>query len=279
MLSLLALSPLISLAAHAGGFEPVLKVDVAASYWDEGAKVAAYPGLQARLWGDDDSVLFGDTYLRIEGVAAATPSYARLGPRVVFSPIAIFELSAWALGSSYFGTFSSIKGFDDPAVIYTDDVLDTKARGGGWGTQWGTEATLRAKVGPIIFATYGDLKGWQTWASDVVVGDYYWEPESELLLSMDDLTWSINGVLLYAHDFDQSIGRKLYAGAMFNRATSVDTSDTFMRLGPMANFALNDQWAFLLLVQAYLEDRVYTDPLPPYIGARVRWTMPTKDEG
>ena len=57
------------------------------------------------------------------------------------------------------------------------------------------EATLRAKVGPIIFATYGDLRGWNTWASDAVVGDYYWEPESELLLSMDDLTWSINGVL------------------------------------------------------------------------------------
>lgn len=263
--------------ALAGGFEPMLRADLGASYWDEGAKIAAYPGMQAHLWGEEDSLLFGDTFLRVEAVAVATPSYARLGPRVTFSPIAVFEVSAHYLGSAYFGTFSSIKGFDDPDTIYTDEALDAEERGPGLGTVWGAEATLQGKVGPVVVATFGDVKGWDVWPSEVVDGAYWWEPEIELLLSRHDMTWAINGVLLYEHLFDESIGRKLYVGAMFSRATGIDTGDTWMRVGPMANFSLDRRWSFLLLVQAYLEDRVYTEPLPPYVGARVRWTWQRKE--
>ncbi len=263
---------LLSLTAHASPFKPMLRADLAASYWDEGAKVAAYPGVQKRLWGPDGSVLFGDTFLRIEGVAVLTPSYARLGPRVTFSPIAVFELSAHYLGSAYFGTFSSIKGFDDPDVVYTDDVVDAAVRGPGLGSVWGVEATLQGKVGPVIAATFGELKGWDVWPAERVQGDYWWEPESELLLSWHDNTWALNAVALYEHVFDEERGRKLYLGAMYSQSTGVDTGDRFARLGPMANIAFSDRWGLLILTQAYLDDRIYTEPLPPYIGLRLRHT-------
>lgn len=265
--------------AQALDFDPMLRADLAASYWDEGAKVAAYPGLQAHLWGAEDSVLFGSTFLRLEGVASVTPSYARLGPRVTFSPIAVMELSAHYLGSAYFGTFSSIKGFDDPAVVYDDDALDASVRGPGLGSVWGVEATLQAKVGPVVVASFGDLKGWDVWPADRVVGEYWWEPESELLLSRHDHTWGLNGVLLYEHVFDEERGRKLYAGAMYSQAQSLDTKDAWRRVGPMVNFSLDRRWSFLLLTQAYVEDRIYTTPLPPYVGVRVRRTWQRADAG
>lgn len=267
----------LSSPVRAAAPEFVLQADVAGSYWDEGFKVAAYPGVQWRLWGEDGSLLFGDTFLKLDAVAEVTPSYARLGPRLTFSPIAVFEMSGHFLPSAYFGTFSSVKGFDDPATVYTDAVLDASPRDSGLGYVWGGDATLRGKVGPVIVASWAELRGWQLKPGDAVVGDYWWEPQSELLIGMTDQTWSINGVLLYEQVFDvagfEPGDRKLYAGAMFNRSSAVGTGDTFMRLGPMVNFQLNPSWAFLVLVQAYLDDRIYTDPLPPYIGARVRWTM------
>lgn len=275
----LALLALCSLPALALDLDPVLKVDIAASYWDEGAKVAAYPGVQARLWGEDGSLLFGDTFLRLDAVASVTPSYARLGPRVTFSPIAIFETSGWVLPSVYFGTFSSIKGFDDPDAIYTDELLDTLPRGAGWGTVYGGDATLRAKVGPIVVASWGTLQGWSFKADDKVSGAYWWEPESELLMGFSDLTWGVNAVLLYELMLDEEIGRKLYLGGTWNRSEAVETGDMYQRAGFLGNFALNEQWGFLLTVQAYIDDRVYTEPLPPYIGLRARWTMPKKDRG
>lgn len=265
--------------ARALDFQPMLRADLAGSYWDEGAKVAAYPGAQARLWGDPDSLLFGSTFLRLEGVAAVTPSYARLGPRVTFSPIAVFELSAHYLGSAYFGTFSSIKGFDDPGVVYDDEALDGSVRGPGLGSVWGVEATVQGKLGPVVVATFGDLRGWDVWPAERVVGEYWWEPEVELLLSRHDHTWALNGVLLYEHLFDEQKGRKLYLGGMYSQATSLDTADVWRRVGPMANFSLDSRWSFLLLVQAYVEDRIYTTPLPPYIGARARWTWQRPDAG
>lgn len=259
-------------AALAGPFKPMLRADLAASYWDEGAKIAAYPGVQKRLWGEDGSMLFGDTFLRIEGVASVTPSYARLGPRVTFSPIAIFEISAHYLPSAYFGTFSSIKGFDDPDVVYTDEVVDASVRGPGLGTVGGGEATLQGKVGPVVAAVFGEAKSWWVKPADRVVGDYWWEPESELLLARQDVTLALGAVALYEHVMDEEVGRKIYLGAMYSQSSSVETGDRYVRVGPMVNMSFSTRWSLLVLTQAYLVDRIYTEPLPPYIGLRLRHT-------
>lgn len=272
---MLSLLPLLSLPVYALELQPVLDVDLGASYWDEGAKIAAYPGVQTHLWGAEDSLLFGSTFLRLDAVASATPSYARLGPRLTFSPIAILETSAWFLPTAYFGTFSSIKGFDDPDAIYTDELLDNLERGPGWGTLWGAEATVQARLWHLVAASWGTVQGWDITAADRITGQYFWEPESELLIGFQDLTWSLNVVLLYEHVFDEELGRKLYLGGVYAQSTSVQTTDSFMRSGLLSNFALNRQWGFLLTVQAYLDDRVYTSPFPPYVALRARWTMPT----
>ncbi|RME22074.1 MAG: hypothetical protein D6798_16690 [Deltaproteobacteria bacterium] len=269
-------------AAPAAALElhPAMKADLGVSYWDEGLKLSATPGLQSDpLWGDPDSLLFGSTFLRLEVLAEATPSYARLGPQIVFSPIAILEVSAHYLGSAYFGTFSSIKGFDDPGVVYTDELLDTRPRDAGLGTRWGGEATLQGKVGPVVVAAWGVVRRWDTFPGDGVEGSYFWEPQAELLLAMHDWTWTVDGVVLYEHVFEAHAGRKLYVGGVFDRSTSVESGDTYMRAGLLGNLSLNESWGVLLTVQPYLEDRVYTRPLPPYVAARVRWTLAPPGEG
>ncbi len=261
---------LLCAAALARPFRPMLRADLGVSYWDEGLKLAAYPGVQKRLWGEDGSLLFGDTFLRLEGVAAVTPSYTRLGPRVTFSPIAVLELSAHYLPSAYFGSFSSIKGFDDPGTVYTDEVLDGATRGPGLGQVWGAEATVQGKLGPVVVASFGELRGYDVWPAERVEGEYWWEPESELLLSRHDLTLSLNGLLLWEQIFDEEKGRKLYLGGMFSQSASVDTGDLWRRVGPLVNMSFDPRWSLLVLVQAYLDDRVYTTPLPPYLGLRLR---------
>lgn len=279
-MSLSSLLPLAAVLAsppaHALDLQPALKVDLAASYWDEGAKLVALPGVQAGLWGQPDSLLFGDTFLRLEALAEVTPSYGRLGPQLVFSPIAIFEMSAHYVGSAYFGTFSSIKGFDNPDAVYTTELLDTLDRDSGLGTRWGGDATLQGKVGPIIVASWGVLRRWHTVPGADVSGAYFWEPQAELLLAMDDWTWSINGVVLYEHVFDADIGRKLYIGGVIDRSAAVETGDVYARAGLLGNFAIDDVWSVLVTVQPYIQDRVYTSAFPPYAAFRVRWQLPQR---
>ena len=158
-------------------------------------------------------------------------------------------------------------------------MVAASPRGPGLGSRWGTDATLQGKVGPIVVASWGELQGWDTWPSAKVQGDYYWEPESELLQSWHDLVWTVNGVLLFEHDWPSPEGRKIYVGAMANRAASVDTGDVWARVGPMVNFSVDERWSVLVLVQPYLQDRIYTTPLPPYVAARLRWSWKARDPG
>ena len=263
---------------RAAAWEPVLKADLSATYWGIGLAASVTPGVQQRLWGEDGSLLFGDTFVRAEWIGYLTPAYGRTGPKVTFSPIAIFETSASCLGGYYFGNFSTITGFGHPADPYDPGALEARLayRDDGWNTRCGADATLQAMVGPVIAAAWGGAERWTTWPGERVRSDYFFEPEVEVLISMDDTFWHTDGVLLYQILFDEAKGRTLVVGDMTTWRASADTGDRLLRTGLMAVYSPKAAWTVLFLLQPYLWSRTYGVPLPPYVAAQVGWKMPSK---
>ncbi|MFT5680407.1 MAG: hypothetical protein ACI8RZ_001313 [Myxococcota bacterium] len=268
---------LLALIATASAAEFTMNASVAASYWPLGLRFETAPGVKIPLWNQEDSVLFGDTSLKLECLCQATPAYARVGPKVTFSPIAILDLSAHYTVSPYFGTFTSFIGFDDPDTAWTPEVMDAKVedgnRGTGLATRWGTSATLKAKVGPIIVAANGELRGWELSTADNVVGGYLYEPETDLLLARSDTTRHTTAVLLYEREL--SADKAMRVGAMNSTTASMEAGGRMHRLGPMATLSTADgTWSYLLLVQAQLEHRVEVEEgkvFPPYVALRAKW--------
>ena len=216
---------MLALLTSASAAEFTNNASVAASYWSLGLRFAATPGVKFPLWNQEDSVLFSDTALKVECICQFTPAYARIGPSVTFSPIAIFDLSAHYVASPYFGTFASLIGFDDPdtewSVENLDAAIEAGNRGTGYATRWGTSATLKAKAGPVIVAFNGQLQGWDVNPADNVVGDYIYEPELDLMIEREDISLGTTGVLLY--DKALSEDRQLRVGVMNSTSKAFGT--------------------------------------------------------
>ncbi len=267
LLSLLALPAL--------AVETVFDANIAASYWPIGLRVAASPGIKIPLWNQEDSVLFGDTSLKATCYCQATPAYARVGGEVTFSPIAVLDLGGRYAYSPYFGTFSSVIGFTGPEEVWTDAVLDAKIdageRGTGWATTWGAFATLKAMVGPVIIAANGDLTGWDMRPDDsVVVGDYIYEPQLDLLIARQDQVLATTSVLLFDKSDDDDRGMRV--GVMDSYSRAFATAATIHRVGPMVTLdTQGGKWSYLLLAQAQLDHRVES-MFPPYTAVRVKYT-------
>jgi hypothetical protein len=264
---------LLTLIATAAAAEFTMNASVAASYWPLGLRVDTSPGVKVPLWNQEGSVLFGDTALTVECLCQFTPSYVRVGPKVTFSPIAVLDLSAHYTVSPYFGTFTSLIAFDDPDIIWSDAVLNAETdagnRGTGMARRWGTSATLKAKVGPVIVAGNGELRGWSFTTSDNVVGEYIYEPETDLLLTRTDTTLSTTGVLLYEKVLSED--KTMRAGVMDSYTAAMTAGGSMHRLGPMATLSTaGGKWNYLLLLQAQLDHRVH-EVFPPYTALRVQW--------
>ncbi len=274
MLSFLALSLLSASTAQATDITPTVSAKLGASLFGLGLKASLRPGAKLALWNQEDSLLFGDTFLHGQVILDTTPAYSRLGAGVRFSPIAVFEGGAHYVVCPYFGTFSSVIGFDSPDDDYSDDELDLRIdqglRGGGFGTRYGVDGSLRGMVGPVIVALTGEYTRWQLTPDDNVVGEYYFEPEMALMLAWNDSLVNLGAVLLYQHVFNDD--HKLIAGNYTTTVTVQNTGDNMTRTGLLAVYNWRPEWSALLLVQAYLNDRVYTSPMPPFIGWQVSYS-------
>ena len=274
MLSILALGLALAPMAQAADITPTISAKLGASLYGLGLKASVRPGAKLALWNQEDSLLFGDTFLHGQVILDSTPAYSRLGAGVRFSPIAVFEGGAHYVVCPYFGTFSSVIGFDDPGADYSDDQLDLKIdqglRGGGFGTRYGADGSLRGMVGPIIVAVTGEYTRWQLSPADNVVGVYFFEPEMALMLAWEDSIVDLGGVVLYQHVFNED--HKLIAGNYTTSTTGQATGDNVTRTGLLAVYNWRPEWSALLLVQAYLDDRVYTSPVPPFIAWQVTYS-------
>ena len=262
------------LALPALAAQTTFDASVAGGYWPLGLRFSATPGLKFPLWNQEDSVLFGDTFLQLECLCQATPAYGRIGPSVTFSPIAVFDVTAHYVVSSYFGTFSSLIGFDDPDTVWTDEVLDAEIdagrRGTGWATRWGTDATLKAKAGPVIVALNGELLGWNIHAADNVEGQYVYEPQMDLMLAWKDQVRSTSAVLLVEKGLPEE--RTMRLGLLDSTSKALSTDSSIHRIGPLWTLD-SGVWSYLALVQAQLEHQLQ-EVVPPYLAFQVKYTMP-----
>jgi hypothetical protein len=264
-----------ALSGIAAAVEPRMEAALGASAFALGVRGTFRPGYTQHLWGADDDILFKDTYVRALADLSVTPSYARVGPEIGFSPIAVFEMRAQAVLSEYFGTFSSIIGFHDPEAAPTDDALQREAdlgfRDHGWGFRLSGGATLQAQFGPAVIFLDGALRHWITHPGPGVRGDYFYEPEISLMLAFEDTTFEYLGLLGYELP-DQRDDRSLLFGSGTLGALSVVAGDESLKTGLVGVYRFDGtRWQVIALVAPYVIDRVYTSALPPYIAAQVTW--------
>jgi hypothetical protein len=114
--------------------KPSVSAALGASCWGLGLRGRVTPGLKVALWNEPGSLLFSDTFLRVEVELASSPSFGRVIPTVVFSPIAVLKLSAHAAYTGGYETFSTIKVFDDQDAVEDDPTLAglENHAGAGW---------------------------------------------------------------------------------------------------------------------------------------------------
>lgn len=115
------------LAVASAEATPVAEVALAASYFRLGLKGTGELGARLPMpWKREGSLLLGDPYIRPQAWIEVTPAYARVGPEVIFSPLALLELRGSVVATRYFGTFTSLIGIDAVGDTYSDDALDAE---------------------------------------------------------------------------------------------------------------------------------------------------------
>jgi hypothetical protein len=266
-----------TLSGIANAVEPRVEATLAATEWPLGVRATFRPGWTQHLWGREDDILFKDTYARAVADIVLTPSYVRAGPEIGFSPIAVLELNAQVVFSQYFGTFSSLIGFSDPATAPTNDVLqeeiDLGRRDQGWGIRFGGGATLQGQFGPVIVLLDGTLRHWITHPGPAVQGPYIYEPEVSLMLAREDTTFEYLGLLGYELP-DARDDRSLLFGSGTLGSLSMVADDASLKTGLVGVYRFDhEHWTVLALVAPYVFDRTYTTAFPPYVAAQAKWLL------
>jgi len=265
---------LLALSSICWGVTPAAELETATSFNTLGARVNGGFGLEESFWADREHELFGDSGARMGIDLSLSPSYLRIGPSVSIAPLAIWEVEAHAAVSPYFGTFSSLVGFDGPDAVYSETALDQAADDGrrteGLITQVGFKNSFRMKFGPLVTVAEGEWEFWWLHENASLTEDYYFEPESKLLLARTDQTTSWDLAALIDTPGIRK-GRSLYLGVLTTDERARQSQDRNLRVGPMAVLKLNEGLTeHLLLVQAWAENRVLSS-FPPYIAIRSRY--------
>jgi hypothetical protein len=262
-------------AALALDLEPSASASLGASYWYDGVQAEGAASLRLPFWERREGDLFGDSGLKASAITSVSPSYVRVGPKITLAPLAILNVSAWYQRSVYFGTFTSLIGFEDPNATHTPEELELATlrgeRRGGTQTSFGGSATLQGKVGPVIFAVVGETTFWRMHQVELR-GDYYFEPESSVLLATQDQTWGTTAVLAAERSLEGD--RVMRVGLINTQVLAVETGDENIRLGPLWTLDTEGgRWGYVVLAQAHVRDRDFPGVLPPFVAAQVthRW--------
>jgi hypothetical protein len=255
----------------AGAVEPILEASLGATVFSLGAGARVAPGLKWSLWNDPDNILFADTFLKAEVGVELTPVYTRAVPRLIFSPLAVLELSVHYAGTAYFGTFNGLVPFDSPDAPYSEVFFDNSEPIPGSSHRVGGNATLQAQVGPVIVVLWGDAERWTATPFSGREGCCYFEPERELMFNWEETYIGTGGVALYEVVFNKELGQLLRVGNMTNYQTALGTGDELLRSGLLAAYSPDKHWTVALMAQPYFISRQWPDPFPPYIATQVRW--------
>lgn len=126
---------------------------------------------------------------------ALTPTQAKLGGWVEYSPLSILDLRAGFDPAIYFGTFDSLMGFMSYDEPFNPDYR--KARGGakaGVSARTYLSPTLKFRAGPIVASAGAEFEWWHSSAGEA----FFYEPTRDTLLkSGGDRLLNTTSVLMY----------------------------------------------------------------------------------
>jgi hypothetical protein len=187
---------------------------------------------------------------------AITPSQAKLGGWIEYSPLSILDLRAGIDPSVYFGTFDSLMG-----LASYEAPFDPKSRKALGGATTGVSAraylapVLKFKAGPIVASTGAEFEWWRSSAD----GEFFYEPTRDTVLkSAGDQLITTTSVLMYQWTTGAS---SLSVGALHTLARVSDApGNNIQKLGVLAvkqfgaaHYGL-PQPRLTVLVARYLDD-------------------------
>lgn len=250
---------------------------LAVTWFPKGLRYAFSAEYQMPVW-QSDSVLFTDTIVAPGGYVELTPAYARAGARVHFVPIAILDITAEALATGYFGTFSGVTDFDTPDADYSEELFDSGAlddrRSTGFGFRYGVTPTLQAKVGKFIIAMPQEFTRFTMFQPDDARGAYWYEPQYDALMKWDD-TVMINSALAFWAFKEKAPddARMFWLGARFDHQLVFGTQDQQIKVGPMAVWKPAKSPlvpTMVFFAEAWVQASIH-DIVPPYLAAAFIW--------
>lgn len=250
---------------------------VAVTWFPKGLRYAFSAEYQVPVW-QSDSILFQDTIIAPGTYAELTPAYARGGARVHFVPLAILDITAEALATGYFGTFSGVTDFDSADADYSEKVFDSgeidDRRNAGFGFKYGITPTLQAKVGKFIVAMPQEFTRFTMFQPDDARGAYWYEPQYDVLMKWDD-TLMLNSALAFwaFREKTDDDARMFWLGARFDHLYVFGTEDRQLKLGPMMVWRPSKSLAvptIVVFTQLWIESRIH--PIaPPYMAGAAIW--------
>ncbi|MFN7145464.1 MAG: hypothetical protein ACK4YP_16945 [Myxococcota bacterium] len=272
-----------TLSAHAAEAKLHTTHQVGVALFPEGAQYIFEAEARFPLWSSDH-VLLKDANVSLIGHAEITPSFPRVGPVLRISPLAIWDVTLRAYGTWYFGAFSSLLPFDDPAFPATKAnkraLIDDGVRTGGWGVRFDVETRLKGKAGPVIAMIELQYRHHevQSYEGDLT---WFWEPTEMINVSATGEVINRNAYLFYevvkpraATEVDPGSDAKLWLGAVGFWQTSPQSGDRNLRLGPVAFWkpAHGPSWPTIIVgAQAWIESG-FAPTFPPYTFAAASWS-------
>jgi len=254
--------------AQAADIHAVGDATVAVSHWRSGLQADLRYGARLPLFEKEGKPLFQDTGLKAIGTVLLTPATARAGGRITFSPLAIVDLHLHGGWGWYFGNFQTVVGYDSPEADpgSNREIAERVAEGGnraaGKGFHAGVQTVLKAKVGPVVVLGSLDVVHWNVQAE--VEGDWYFEREEEVLLSLEgDQSLDANFLMLFQHEMDESTW--IRGGSFTTVRAGFSSGDQMVRSGLLLSRGSGDI-SHTLIVQPYLKSRSFSVLDAPYVA-------------
>ena len=241
------------------------EININASYWRMGSNATVWSGVQQPLFRKKDNILFQNTGVVAQVGADISPSFLRYGARAVFSPIEVLDISAYAMKNHYFPVFQTLVGYDTPDANYghNSDIdvykIDQNRQAGGGGWQAGTGLTLKAKVGSVISLINTNIEYFDVQAESPL-GDWFWEPEKEVLIRAEGATM-VDGAFLLMNEWERE-DSIIRVGSITTYRNSTEADDTLLRSGAIGFLQVSPHVTHILLVQSYLIDRAFSTGHP-----------------
>ena len=226
-----------------------------------GSNATVWSGIQQPLFRKKDNILFQNTGLVAQLGADLSPSFLRYGARAIFTPVEVLDISAYAMKNHYFPVFQTLVGYDSSDVNYGRNAdidtykVDQNRQDGGGGWQTGVGLTLKAKVGSIISLLNSNVEYFSV-QSTSPQGDWFWEPQKEVLIQADGSTM-VDGAFLLMKEWNRG-DSVLRFGSITTYRNSIQSQDTLLRSGAIGFVQVSPHVTHVVLLQSYIIDRAFS---------------------